>query len=36
MTELPRGADVSVLGTFGDYLYVQSTEGRPGWMSQSR
>jgi hypothetical protein len=27
---------VSVLGTFGDYLYVQSSGGRPGWMTQSQ
>lgn len=35
MDELPMGADVPVLGTFGDFLLVQSPSGRAGWMAQS-
>ena len=36
MDELPMGADVPVLGTFGDFLLVQSPSGRAGWMAQGR
>ncbi len=36
MDELPKGVDVPVLGTFGDFLFVQSPSGRAGWMAQSR
>jgi murein DD-endopeptidase MepM/ murein hydrolase activator NlpD len=36
MGELPMGADVPILGTFGDFLLVQSPSGRAGWMAQSR
>jgi len=35
MDRLPMGADVPVLGTFGDFLLVQSPSGRAGWMAQS-
>jgi hypothetical protein len=27
------GAEVSVLGEFGEYLFVQSDDGRPRWLS---
>jgi murein DD-endopeptidase MepM/ murein hydrolase activator NlpD/SH3-like domain-containing protein len=36
MDELPEGVEVPVLGTFGDFLFVQSPSGRAGWMAQSR
>jgi len=32
MEEFPEGADVPVLGTFGDFLLVRSPQGRSGWM----
>jgi murein DD-endopeptidase MepM/ murein hydrolase activator NlpD len=35
MGEIPTGADVAVFGTFGDYLFVQSPNGKSGWMAQN-
>lgn len=36
MEEIPIGADLPVLGTFGSYLYVRSPGGRAGWIGVSR
>jgi murein DD-endopeptidase MepM/ murein hydrolase activator NlpD len=36
MDEIHGGADIPVLGTFGDYLYVRPPGGRPGWVAQTR
>ncbi|MFC1575597.1 SH3 domain-containing protein, partial [Gemmatimonadota bacterium] len=33
MDELPGGADVPVLGTFRDFLYVRAPSGMAGWMA---
>jgi hypothetical protein len=33
MEELSEGADVAVLGAFGDFLFVQTPGGRPGWVA---
>lgn len=35
MAELPAGAEVGVLGRFGDYLYVRAPSGHVGWMGAS-
>ncbi len=35
MGEVPVGTELSVLGTFGDFLFVQSGAGRPGWVMRS-
>ena len=35
MDRIPMGADVPVLGAFGDYLLIQSPNGRAGWVAQS-
>jgi murein DD-endopeptidase MepM/ murein hydrolase activator NlpD len=32
MDQLPNGADLPVLGTFGDFLYVRGPAGRAGWV----
>jgi hypothetical protein len=36
MDDLPEGSDIPVLGTFGDYLFVQAPNGRAGWVAQNR
>jgi murein DD-endopeptidase MepM/ murein hydrolase activator NlpD len=36
MRELPTGTDVAIMGTFGEFLFVQSPSGQSGWMAQSR
>jgi len=33
MGQVPDGAEVPVLGTFGGFLFVQPPEGRAGWMA---
>jgi len=33
MAELPDGAEIPVLGTFGDFLYVRVPSGRAGWLA---
>ena len=33
MAEVPDGAEVPVLGTFGDFLYVRAPDGTVGWMA---
>jgi len=33
MAEIPDGAEVSVLGTFGDFLLVRPPNGRTGWLA---
>jgi len=33
MEEVPDGAPVSVLGTFGDFLYVRAPNGVQGWIA---
>jgi hypothetical protein len=33
MEQVGRGTGVSVLGRFADYLYVQTPEGRTGWVA---
>lgn len=32
MDQVPDGAEVPVLGTFGGFLYVRAPDGRVGWM----
>lgn len=32
LTHLQAGEAISVLATFGDYLYVQTPQGQPGWL----
>ncbi len=31
--EVPEGAELPVLGTFGEFLYVRAPDGRQGWMA---
>jgi len=33
MGEVPDGAEIPVLGTFGDFLYVRVPSGRAGWLA---
>jgi hypothetical protein len=35
MGEVPVGTELSVLGTFGEFLFVQSGAKRPGWIMSS-
>ena len=36
MDRVPEGSELPVLGTFGDYLFVQTPGGRAGWMAQEQ
>ncbi|MFC1660915.1 peptidoglycan DD-metalloendopeptidase family protein [Gemmatimonadota bacterium] len=36
MDEIPRGADVPVLGAFGGFLYVRAPSGTAGWVPATR